>query len=194
MSHYDKDWKGLNKKIKLSRKESEDSFAQIRRTIHDPKISSKQPAKQWISFAAVALLITILALSNINGVGEKDTANDTLSEQVAEDIMISITNQTNLDFHGISLNVYKGEQKVDNQNMINADNSLIAKGQKVHFDFIEEDFELNGEIAIEAVIVFDNENRVTIEPVIPLTIERGKEYKFKIVGNSIETTRLEPVD
>ncbi|WP_018932361.1 hypothetical protein [Gracilibacillus lacisalsi] len=193
MSKFDNEWQGLDQKIKLSKKESADLYDSIFQEVQEPnkkKSTTRLFLKPILSLVTVACIAIILILSNMNTSENKGMLTQSSNGENNNEITIIITNNATFEYYGITMNVYKDGRKISDPTVINADNTVIATGEKLHFPFIEDDFTLEGEVSLEATIVLDNENRVTIEPKIPISIEKGNKYYLSIEGDSVESSQL----
>ncbi|WP_058306171.1 hypothetical protein [Gracilibacillus massiliensis] len=194
MSNFDREWKSLSQKVKLSKHESEEMKRLLSQKIQEPPRSRKFIFKPLVSIVAVACIITILLLSNGNT--ERITPlSDTTEEQVEDDIMVVITNNATFDFLGVNLVIHQPFQRITGPTSVNADSSFIDKGDSLYIELIErEDFDSQEKTSLEAVIIMENNDRVTIEPKVPITVEKGREYHFEIVGNSVEEAQFKRLD
>jgi hypothetical protein len=141
--------------------------------------------KRFLSLSITILLITFLSACSDN--------SGTPIEPNENNMIINIKNNSNFDFYGLEAKI------LDHlQGYVNADDSKIEKGQKLRFEFLKEDFELDGEAELEVLIFADNKieddgDRIPINKKITLELVNNKEIFFEITGDSIKEADLKRV-
>ena len=108
-------------------------------------------------------------------------------------MIINVKNNADFEFYGL-------ETKILNHSlsMVNADGSKIEKGQELRFEFLKEDFELDGEVEMKVFILADNNieddgDRIPINKKNTLELVNNKEIFFEITGDSIKEADLKRV-
>lgn len=108
-----------------------------------------------------------------------------------DNMIIRIQNNSNFDFKGIELHIMNSTQ-----GGLNADGSPIKKGESMWFEYLEDDFPLQGEAQMLVKLITDNgtNSNHQLVPVIQhdttIEISRNKEIVFEIIGDSIDEAEL----
>lgn len=128
-------------------------------------------------FITICLMVLLSACTGISG---------TPTQSNEKNMIINIKNNSHFDFYGL-------EAKILNHTLgtVNADGSIVEKGQKLRFEFSEEDFELEGEAEMEFFILADTNtevegDRVPINKKMTLELASNKEISLELTGDSIQ--------
>ncbi|NEU30681.1 hypothetical protein GN156_07790 [bacterium LRH843] len=105
-------------------------------------------------------------------------------------MIINIKNNSTFDFYGLEVNILEHSPSI-----VNADGSKIEKGEELRFEFLQEDFELDGEADMDVFILTEgniegDEDRIPINNKILLELVSNKEIFFELVGESINEADL----
>ncbi len=112
-------------------------------------------------------------------------------EPIENNMIITIINKANFDFHGLEVRILN-----HSQGGLNADGSFIEKNEELRFEYLEEDFRFNGEeIEMEGTIltnqtVENNGERIPLNKKIPLKLLNNQEIVFELTGDSIDQAEL----
>ncbi|MCM3766079.1 hypothetical protein [Neobacillus niacini] len=109
-------------------------------------------------------------------------------------MIITIKNNANFDFYGLETAILN-----HSPSMINADGSKISKGEELRFEFLKDDFELDGEADMEVRIITDihkddGSDRIPINKKMPLQLVNNQELFFELTGDSIQKAELRRVN
>ncbi|TQR16233.1 hypothetical protein [Psychrobacillus vulpis] len=142
--------------------------------------------KRILSLSVTVLLLIILSAC-------KGTSGDSIKPN-NENMIINIENNANFDIYGVKVNIL-GHSPTS----VNADGSEIKKGQSLMFEFLEEDFKLDGEATMVVSIlnnnnIENNDDVIPIDKKIKLELGNNKELFFEITGNSISKADLKKVN
>ncbi len=101
-------------------------------------------------------------------------------------MIVNIKNNSQFDFYGLEAAILDHSPGV-----VNADGSLVAKGQELRFELLKEDFELEGEAEMEFFILTDTNtdddgDRVPINKKLTLELASNKEISLELTGDSIQ--------
>lgn len=135
--------------------------------------------KRLLPLPSAFLLIVILsACTNYTGTPIEPNENN---------MIITIRNKANFDFHGLEVAILD-----HSQGGVNADGSIIENNEELKFEFLREDFKSNGEeVEMEGIILTEsNGNRIPINKKVQLELENHKEIVFELTGNSINEAEL----
>ena len=134
----------------------------------------------------LSLSMTVLLLIILSACG----ASEASIEPNNENMIINIKNNTNFDVYGMEVSILG-----HSQTSVNADGSEVKKGESLMFEFLEEDFKLNGEATMEVSILKNNNNDdvIPIDKKNKLELGNNKELFFEITGNSINEVDLNSV-
>ncbi|RKL65396.1 hypothetical protein CR203_20830 [Salipaludibacillus neizhouensis] len=138
----------------------------------------------WSLFMIILLLTFLSACSD---------SPDTPIEPNENNMMINIKNNANFDFYGLETKILN-----HSQGMTNADGSIIENGEELRFEFLKEDFELDGEVEMETFIladgnVEDDVDRIQLNKKVTLELVNNKELFFEITGDSINEADLKRI-
>lgn len=108
-------------------------------------------------------------------------------------MIINIKNNADFELYGLEAKILNHSPSI-----VNADGSKIEKGQELRFEILEEDFDLNGQIEMEAIIlndkdIEDNGDRIPVNKKITLELVNNKEIFFELTGESINKAVLKRV-
>lgn len=106
-----------------------------------------------------------------------------------ENMIINIENNANFGIYGVEVSIL-GHSPTS----VNADGSEIKKGESLMFEFLEEDFKLDGEATMEVSILKNNNEVIPIIKKIQLELGNNKELFFEITGNSINQADIKKVN
>lgn len=109
-------------------------------------------------------------------------------------MIITIKNNANFDFYGLETAILN-----HSPSMINADGTKISKGEELRFEFLQDDFELDGEADMEVRIITDihkgdSSDRIPINKKMPLQLVNNQELFFELTGDSIQKAELRRVN
>ena len=137
--------------------------------------------KRILSLSMTILVLIILsACAGTSGVS---------IEPNNENMIINIENNANFDIYGMEVSIL-GHSPTS----VNADGSEIKKGDSLMFEFLEEDFKLDGEATMEVSILKNNNDVIPIIKKIQLELGNNKELFFEITGNSINQADIKKVN
>lgn len=108
-------------------------------------------------------------------------------------MIITIKNNTDFEFYGLEVAILN-----QSQGTVNADGSAIEKGDDLRFEFLEEDFELEGKAEMEIFILTDtntedNGDRIPLNNKVKLDLDSNKEIFFELTGKSLNKAALRMV-
>ncbi len=135
--------------------------------------------KRLLPLPSAFLLIVILsACTNYTATPIEPNENN---------MIITIRNKANFDFHGLEVAILD-----HSQGGVNADGSIIENNEELKFEFLREDFKSNGEeVEMEGILLTEsNGNRIPINKKVQLELENNKEIVFELTGNSINEAEL----
>lgn len=124
----------------------------------------------------IMLILFLSACSEQSGTPIKPNENN---------MIITIKNKSNFDFNGLGATVLN-----HSSNMTNADGSKIKKGEELRFEFLKEDFDLDGEAEMEVQILKDNGDTIPLNKKVTLQLVDNQELFFELTGNSVEETEV----
>lgn len=105
-------------------------------------------------------------------------------------MIINVRNKANFDFNGLGVAVLN-----HSLNMTNADGSKIEKGEELKFEFLKEDFDLNGEADMEVqILTGDNGASIPLSQKVTFQLDDNKEIFYELTGDSIKDAVLKRVN
>ncbi|MGN7296639.1 hypothetical protein [Ferdinandcohnia sp. SAFN-114] len=105
-------------------------------------------------------------------------------------MIIKVKNNADFEMYGLEIDI-----RNHTQGAVYADGSKIKKGDELLFEFLEEDFTLEGEGEMDVFILTDNHiedngDRIPINKKVTLDLESNKEIIFELTGGSISDAEL----
>ncbi|MGM0903898.1 MAG: hypothetical protein ACQEXB_22700 [Bacillota bacterium] len=125
------------------------------------------------------LIVILSACTNVTGTPIEANENN---------MMITIQNKADFEFDGIELAVLN-----HTQGGVNADGSIIEKDEDLRFEFLKEDFELDGDVEMEVYILTDNGDRAPLNKKALLELRPNQEIFFELTGRSVNEAVLKRV-
>lgn len=104
-------------------------------------------------------------------------------------MIVTIQNMADFEFQGIELALLN-----HTQGGMNADGSIIEKGENLRFEFLKEDFELKSEVDMEVFILTDAGDRIPLNKKIMLELHPNQEVFFELTGDAIKEAALKRVN
>lgn len=113
------------------------------------------------------------------------------NQPAEKNMSINIKNNADFDFYGLEARI--SDYAVGG--VTNADGSIIEKGEILSFDFLEEDFPLEGEVEMEVFVMKNNinGNSIPINKKITFELVNDQEIFFELTGDSIKEADLKRV-
>jgi hypothetical protein len=127
----------------------------------------------------VFLIGILSACTNVTGSAIEPNENN---------MIITIKNKADFTLHGIELALLN-----HTQGSVNADGSIIERDENLTFEFLKEDFELDGEFDMEVFILTDNGERVPLNKKALLEVRPNQESFFELTGESVKEADLKRV-
>ncbi|WP_404332411.1 hypothetical protein [Mesobacillus maritimus] len=131
------------------------------------------------------LLNTLFLIVVLSACGE---ATGTPIEPNENNTIITIKNKAEFEFDGIELALLN-----HTQGGVNADGSIIEKDEVLRFEFLTEDFELDGDVEMEVYILTDNGDRALLNKKALLELRPNQEIFFELTGGSVNEAVLKRV-
>jgi hypothetical protein len=105
-------------------------------------------------------------------------------------MIIKVKNNADFEVYGLELDI-----RNHTQGTINADGSKLEKGDELLFEFLEEDFNLEGEGEMTVFILTDNHiedngDRIPLNKKVTFDLVSNKEIVFELTGESINEAEL----
>ena len=114
----------------------------------------------------------VLALAACSG--------DTDSEQGnASETSITVRNSSDKQITSIELKLYQNDMVQTSPTAMNADESLIVKGEEVEFEILTQDVNFDEPVVIEAVAMI-NGVEVSAGTTAPMQLVQGESYRFEL--------------
>jgi hypothetical protein len=136
--------------------------------------------KNLFLLLSTIFLLTLLLACTVN--------TGTPIEPSENNMIINIKNNADFEFYGLDTKL------IDHSlGTVNADSSKIEKGESLRFEFLKEDFPLDGEVEMEVVILNDNNERIPIENKNIFELASNKEIFFELTGDSIREADIKRV-
>jgi hypothetical protein len=136
----------------------------------------------------VFLLLTTVFLIGILLSACKNATGSPI-EPNQNNMMITIKNKADFEFHGIELALLN-----HTQGSVNADGSIIERDESLTFEFLKEDFELDGEFDMEVFILTDKGERVPLNKKALLELRPNQKSFFELTGESVKEADLKRVN
>jgi hypothetical protein len=115
-------------------------------------------------------------------------ATGTPIEPNENNMIITIQNKANFEFNGLEVAILD-----HSQGSVNADSSNIEKDENLRLEFLNEDFELDGEVNIELNLLTENGDRVPINNQVTLELQPNQELFYELTGESVKEADLRRV-
>jgi hypothetical protein len=128
----------------------------------------------------VFLIGILTACTNVTGSTIEPNENN---------MIITIKNKADFKFHGIELALLN-----HTQGSVNADGSIIERDESLTFEFLKEDFELDGEFDMEVFILTDKGERVPLNKKALLELRPNQKSFFELTGESVKEADLKRVN
>ncbi|MCS0542919.1 hypothetical protein NXY55_23365 [Aeromonas veronii] len=105
-------------------------------------------------------------------------------------MIIKVKNNADFEVYGLELDI-----RNHTQGSINADGSKLEKGDELLFEFLEDDFHLEGEGEMTVFMftdnhIEDNGDRIQLNQKITFDLSSNKEIVFELTGESISEAKL----
>lgn len=105
-------------------------------------------------------------------------------------MIINVKNNADFEVYGLELDI-----RNHTQGAINADGSKLEKGDELLFEFLEDDFHLEGEGEMTVYMltdthIEDNGDRIPLNQKITFDFVSNKEIIFELTGESISEAEL----
>lgn len=114
----------------------------------------------------------VLALAACSG--------DTDSEQGnASETFITVRNSSDKQITSIELKLYQNDMVQASPTAMNADESLIVKGEEIEFEILTQDLNFDESVVIEAVAMI-NGVEVSAGTTAPMQLVQGESYDFEL--------------
>lgn len=124
------------------------------------------------------LFLVVVLSACTNATGTPIEANE-------NNMMITIQNKADFKFDGIELALLK-----HTQGGVYADGSIIEKDEVLRFEFLNEDFDLNGEVDMQVYILTDIGDRVPLNKKALVELRPNQEIFFELTGGSVKEAVL----
>lgn len=122
------------------------------------------------------LIVILSACTNVTGKPIEANENN---------MIITIQNKADFKFDGIELALLK-----HTQGGVYADGSIIEKDEVLRFEFLNEDFDLDGEVDMQVYILTDNGDRVPVNKKALVELRPNQEIFFELTGGFIKEAVL----
>ncbi len=105
-------------------------------------------------------------------------------------MIIKVKNNADFELYGLELAI-----RNHSQGSVNADGSKLDKGDELLFEFLDEDFKLEGEGELTVYLLTDNHiedngDRIPINKKVTLKLDSNKEIRFELTGETISKAEL----
>lgn len=133
------------------------------------------------------LSMTILLMMVLAGCNPFEASNPI--EPTEHSMVINFKNHANFDFYGLEVAILNSSSGT-----VNADGSKIAKGEIISFEFLEEDFALDGDTEMQVAIIKNNEGEVIpINQKVTIELANNVEILFELTGESINEAEIKRI-
>ena len=108
-------------------------------------------------------------------------------------MLIKVKNKADFEVYGLELAI-----RNHSQGSVNADGSKLEKGDELLFEFLDDDFSLEGKGEMTVYIltdshIEDNGDRIPLNQKITLDLVRNQELVFELTGESVSGAELKRV-
>lgn len=125
--------------------------------------------KFYLVLFAIGVVLALAACSGGKG-SEQGNASET---------SIAVKNSSDEQITSIELKLYQNDMVQASPTAMNADESLIVKGEEVGFEILTQDLNFDEAVVIEAVAMI-NGVEVSAGTTAPMQLVQGENYKFEL--------------
>jgi hypothetical protein len=134
----------------------------------------------YLLLTSLFLVVILSACTNVTSTPIEPNENN---------MIVTIQNKADFEIHGIELAFLN-----HTQGGVNADGSIIEKGENLRFEVSKEDFELDGKVDMEVFIKQDTtQDSVRLRNKATLELSPDQEVFFELTGTSIDEAKLKRV-
>lgn len=114
----------------------------------------------------------VLALAACSGETDSEQGN-------AAETSITVRNSSDQQITSIELKLYQNDMVQASPTAMNADESLIVKGEEIDFEILTQDVNFDESVVIEAVAMI-NGVEVSAGTTAPMQLVQGESYEFEL--------------